>query len=350
MKDWRKTVIRLPASMADAIAAIDRGALQICLVTDHDGMLMGTVTDGDVRRAILGGLPLDAPAERVMRTQPLAARDTDPRHRWLEQMQVRDVRQLPLVDAAGRVVGLALRDEMLGAGPDRDNVVVLMVGGLGSRLMPLTQHTPKPLLKVGSRPILETIVEGFVAQGFRNFYFTVNYKAEMIRAHFGDGSAFGARITYVEEPDRLGTAGALALLPDRPSAPLIVMNGDLLTRVDFAGLLDFHREHAAEATMCVREFDFQVPYGVVRTEAERILSIEEKPVHSFLVNAGIYVLDPAVLTEIPAGGAYDMPQLFSAIAARNGRACVFPIREYWVDIGHIDDLRRADGEFHQVFN
>jgi NDP-sugar pyrophosphorylase family protein len=228
--------------------------------------------------------------------------------------------------------------------------VVLMVGGLGTRLRPLTEETPKPLLRVGGKPILQTIVERFAAHGFTDFIFCVNYKAQMIRDHFGDGGRFGVRIEYIEESKRMGTAGALGLLPERPAEPFFVMNGDLLTNVNFENMLQYHLQNRAKASMCVREYDFQVPYGVVNIEEGLIRSIEEKPVHRFLVSAGIYMLDPSCLDLIPENAYYDMPALFERIVEEGGRAVSFPLREYWLDIGRMEEYERAKREYFEVFN
>jgi len=349
-KSWKNATLNQTGRVADAISIIDNSGVQICLVVDGDGRLAGTITDGDVRRGILRGLGLDTPVTDIMNHHPRVARPEDGRERIQRIMADNLLRQVPLVDSEGRLVGLVI-DKDLTRIPElgRDNPVVLMAGGLGNRLRPLTENTPKPLLRVGAKPLLETILEAFIAFDFRNFYISVNYKAEMVKDHFGDGSNLGCRISYLEEDRRLGTAGALGLLPECPTVPLIVMNGDLLTKVNFASLLEFHREHRSVATMCVREYDFQVPYGVVNIQDHRIVGIVEKPVHSFFVNAGIYVLDPSVLHLIPPDEPFDMTQLFDRIVAAGENTAVFPIREYWLDIGRIDDFERANGDFTRIF-
>jgi NDP-sugar pyrophosphorylase family protein len=225
-----------------------------------------------------------------------------------------------------------------------------MAGGLGSRLQPLTNECPKPMLRVGNKPILETILDNFIDYGFQRFYFAINYKADIITEHFGNGSKWGVDIRYLHEDRRLGTAGALSLLPEKIIDPLVVMNGDLLTKTNFKQLLDFHSLQAGLATMCVSEYDFQVPYGVVRTKDSRILGIDEKPIHRFFVNAGIYVLEPAALKSIPSATYFDMPSLFDCIIAIDFDTSVFPVREYWLDIGHMNDFDRACMEFPHVFS
>jgi NDP-sugar pyrophosphorylase family protein len=224
-----------------------------------------------------------------------------------------------------------------------------MVGGLGTRLRPLTQDTPKPMLPVGGKPILQTIVEKFASYGFVNIVMCVNYKSEIIQNHFGDGSRFGVTIEYIFENERMGTAGALSLLSQRPEEPFFVMNGDLLTNVNFEHLLEFHEHHNAVATMCVREYDFQVPYGVVNIQEGKIITIEEKPVHKFFVSAGIYMLEPKSIEHIPSNTFYDMPTLFEKLIAMNENALSFPLREYWLDIGRMEEYEKANSEYHEVF-
>jgi NDP-sugar pyrophosphorylase family protein len=231
----------------------------------------------------------------------------------------------------------------------RDNWVVLMAGGLGSRLGELTRSCPKPLLRVGPQPILEIILERFIEHGFRQFFISINYKKEMIRDYFGDGSRWGVVIDYLEEYDRMGTAGSLALLPDRPAAPLLVMNGDLLTRVDFARALEFHYERDVQATMCVRKFSQTVPYGVVEVDQHHLLRIVEKPVEEYLVNAGIYVLDPDVLSLIPGGEYMDMTDLFRRVLQAGHTTAAFPFDDYWLDIGRMPDFQQACQDYPTVF-
>ncbi len=348
MKDFSQTLVGPGMPILEAIKAIEAGSRQIALVVDDARHLLGTVTDGDIRRGILRGIGLDQPVSAVMNSHPLTANLNQERDAILRLMRDREIHQIPLLDSGGRLVGLETLDELI----HRDQVdvwVVLMAGGLGTRLRPLTENTPKPLLSVGGRPLLETIIESFANQGFQRIFLSVNYKAEMFEQHFGDGSRYGVSIEYINEPDRRGTAGALTLLPTRPENPLIVMNADLLTTLDFRQFLEFHRSQRAKATMGVREYSFQVPYGVVRADQARLLSITEKPVQQFFVSAGMYVLEPDALNVIPNDTFYDMPMLFEALLAQGAEASVFPVREYWLDIGRLDDLERAQSEFGKVF-
>ncbi|AVM74867.1 D-glycero-alpha-D-manno-heptose 1-phosphate guanylyltransferase [Magnetospirillum gryphiswaldense MSR-1] len=349
-KGWAKSLIGPDGKIAEALEILETGGLQICLVVDTGNRLIGTITDGDVRRGILKGISLDAPATLIMNSKPRVVSPADSQQRIQSLMDDLFLRHVPMVDANGVLVDLITSVDYLRAQQKlADNVVVLMAGGLGSRLRPLTAQTPKPLLKVGSQPLLEIILENFVAAHFKRFYISVNYKAEMVKDHFGDGSKWGCQIEYLEENERLGTAGALSLIQEQINAPMVVMNGDLLTKVNFRNLLDFHREHDSIATMCVREYDFQVPYGVVNIENHRITGLVEKPIHNFFVNAGIYVLSPQALDYIPKGQYYDMTQLFQTLLDIKRETAVFPIREYWLDIGHIADFERANGEFHSIF-
>lgn len=347
-KDWRKTLIDRGATLGEAVRALESGSLQICLVVDGEGRLVGTVTDGDVRRALLAGRALESPVAGVMKTQPLTwPADGDP-VALLQIMSEREIRQVPLLDDQGRVVDLTLREDLLSPGP-LPNWVVLMAGGQGIRLKPITDGRPKPLVVVGDKPLMENILEAFIGHQFRNFYISVNYMADKIRDHFGDGSNWGVRVRYLEETEKLGTAGALGLLPGRPEHPLIVMNGDVLTKVDFRNLLDYHNRRKATATVCIREYDFQVPFGVVRLDGDLITGIDEKPVQSYFVNAGIYVLDPQVLDHVEPGSPLDMPTLLERLMADGLSVAAFPVREYWVDIGQMDDLWRAMIEHKEMF-
>ena len=263
-------------------------------------------------------------------------------------VKLKAVRQIPLLDAEDSVTGIEILTDLIQP-RERENRVVLMAGGIGSRLRPLTNDCPKPLIQVGNKPILETILENFIEYGFRHFYISVNYMADMVQDHFKDGSRWNVDIRYIHEDKAMGTAGPIGLLPETLNQPLLVMNGDLLTKVNFQQLLDFHLEHQSQATMCVREYDFQVPYGVVRLEKHRLLQIEEKPVQRFFVNAGIYVLEPGALKHIPQGDYFDMTDLFAKIIAQGSETAAFPIREYWIDIGRLDDLERAKGEYTGIF-
>ena len=348
MKDWRNAIIPLSATVRDAAETLNRASLQIALVAEADGRLKGVITDGDVRRGILAGKTLDSPASEIMQTKFFSASPDQDQAELLKTMRQREFRQVPLLDADGRLVGLRTLLDMV-TPASRDNWVVLMAGGLGQRLRPLTEDCPKPLLTVGNKPLLKTILDQFAEYGFNKFYISVNYRAEMVEDYFGDGSKHGVEIRYLREKNQLGTAGAVGLMPDKPDAPIFVMNGDLLTRVDFPGMLAFHREQQAKATMAVRSFDIQVPYGVVSVENHRITRLEEKPTHKFFVNAGIYVLDPDVAASIPPDEYLDMPTLFGRLMEQGETTAAFPIHEYWMDIGRKQDFDQANFDYDMHF-
>jgi dTDP-glucose pyrophosphorylase/predicted transcriptional regulator len=348
MKDWKKTLIRPTTPILEAIKIIDAGALQIALVTDDTIRLVGIVTDGDIRRALLKGISLDQPVNLIMNREFTTVDTHASREDTLALMKARDLRQIPVVDYKGVVVDLKILNDMIEI-PNRDNWVVIMAGGFGTRLQPLTEECPKPLLKVGDRPLLETILRNFIEFGFRKFYFSVNYKGAMIEEFFGNGSTWGAEIQYIYEKQKLGTAGALGLLPENPTRSLIVMNGDVLTKVNFHHLLDFHEAHRAKATICVRDYHFQFPYGIIRKDQYRLTGIDEKPTQRFFVNAGIYVFEPEVLQFIPQNSHVDMPAIFERLIAEKYETVVFPIREYWMDIGRLEDFERANGEYRENF-
>jgi dTDP-glucose pyrophosphorylase len=346
---WRDTVIGSDATILNAVQCLDRTGAQICLVCDADGRLAGTVTDGDIRRGLLKALTLEASVTQVMNRDPLVGAPGDTPGELLEIMSRSLLRQIPIVDAQRRVIDLKVWNDLSRAGRIRDNWVILMAGGQGNRLRPLTDERPKPLLTVGRKPLLESTLEAFLVFGFRRFFISVNYKADMVKAHFGDGHRWGCEIAYLEEETQLGTAGALGLLPDRPTEPLIVMNGDVLTKVNFETLLEAHRKHQAAATMCVREYEFTVPFGVIDIEDHRIRGIAEKPVHRSFVNAGIYVLEPRALDRVPKGERLDMTELFGSLVAAGETTAAFPIWEYWIDVGRIDDFNQANFDYSRIF-
>jgi len=345
---WKNILISPDTPLVGAIDIIDALGLQIALVINENGQLLGTVTDGDIRRAILKKLGLDTPVNQIMNRQPQFIHQHTSRENALLLMKSKKIRQIPVLDDDNRVVGLEIADELLKPSL-RDNWVILMAGGLGKRLQPLTESCPKPLLKVGNKPVLETVLESFIEQGFRHFYIAVNYKAEMIIQHFGDGSQWNVEIRYLHERQQLGTAGALSLLPSQPDHPLLLMNGDILTKINFGQLLDFHQKNLTPATICIKEQYNQIPYGVVTIKQNRLQQIDEKPLQHFFINAGLYVFNPEILNLIPSDTYLDIPELIHRLMQNRQEIAVFPIREYWIDIGHIDDYEKANNEFAEVF-
>ena len=350
MKPWRKALVNSDATLEQAIEVLDKAALRIALVVDANDTLLGTLTDGDVRRALLKHLPLETPVKQVMNAQPKTAEQSWTESRILAVMEQHELLQLPLVDAEKRVVGLANLHDILNK-HRHDNPVFLMAGGFGTRLRPLTNNCPKPMLKVGDKPILEQILLNFVEAGFHRFYISTHYMPEVIRDYFGNGEKWGISIQYVHEEEPLGTGGALGLLPhDEIDQPLFMMNGDLLTSLNLHSFLEFHETHNGVATMCVREYEHQVPYGVITSEGTQIKSMVEKPVHRFFVNAGIYLLDPALVKSVEPGTRIDMPTLLEQQIDGGNAVNMFPIHEYWLDIGRMDDFHKAQTEVQDRLN
>lgn len=347
--NWQDSIVSPQTSLKDAIARMNASALQVGLVLNTNQNLAGILTDGDVRRAILAGISLDIDVSEVMNPNPTTISLLASRTDMLALMRRKVIHHLPIVDEKDRVVGLATLDDLIGA-VERPNWVVLMAGGLGTRLRPLTKECPKPMLAVGGKPILDIIIKSFASQGFKNIFISVNYKAEMIEDYFQGGEQWGVNLTYLHEQKRLGTAGALSLLPKKPKEPIIVMNADLLTQMSFDSLLLFHQSENSLATMAVREYDFQVPYGVVRVDETRIQEIEEKPVQRFFVNAGIYALSPEALDLLPEDTFFDMPTLFEELIAAGQCTTAYPLQEYWLDIGRLEEFERAQVEWRGVYN
>ncbi len=348
MRNSKKISISPQATIKEAIETIDKGVMQIALVVEND-RLIGTITDGDIRRGFLNGRSLADKIEGLYNTAPFTGALGQTSEDLVQLALARGIKQLPILDDDGKLVGIEYIDDYL-RGPEKPNAIVLMAGGLGTRLRPLTAEMPKPMLTVGSKPILETILESFSHYGFRNFYLSVNYKADKIRNYFKDGGQYGVNINYLTETTKLGTAGALSLLPNNIKDPIIIMNGDLLTNVNFERLLNYHLLAKAEATMCIREYKLQIPYGVVKTEGATIQEIIEKPTQNFFVNAGIYVLSPSALKLIPENSFFDMPQLFQNLIDEKRKACSFPITDYWMDIGQPNDFKQANSEYDEIFD
>ncbi len=349
MKNYTDILLKPTSTIKEALQIIDSGAMKIALVIDKDEKLLGTLTDGDIRRGLLNNLSLDDSIESVIFKTPTVCNVEDTKEDILKVAIERKLYQVPIVDNEGKLVGIEEMDELLKPSV-RMNKVVLMVGGLGTRLRPLTENIPKPMLKVGNKPILETIILNFKKYGFTNIILSVSYKSEIIEEYFKDGREFGVNIEYIHETKRMGTAGALSLMREKLNEPFFVMNGDLLTNINFEHMMEYHLSNKAIATMGVREYDFQVPYGVVNVDGENILSIEEKPVHSFFVSGGVYVLESKVLEFIPNDEFYDMPTLFEKVIENKMKSVSFPIREYWLDIGRLEEFEKANNEFIEVFN
>ncbi len=348
MKSIDKIRLKSSSTVREAMIAIDDGAMKIAVVVDEDGKLVGILTDGDIRRGLIDGMTLSNSIEKIIQTNPIVCFVNDSKEDILAKSLGKKIYHVPVLDANNRVVGIEDIDTLL-ASQTKVNKVVLMVGGLGSRLRPLTEETPKPMLKVGNKPILETIINNFKQYGFKDIILSVNYKADIVKEYFGDGKKFGVNIEYIHEEKRMGTAGALSLMRGKFDEPFFVMNGDLLTNVNFEHFLNFHKENGSHATMAVREYEYQVPFGVINQEEGRITSIIEKPMQRFYVNAGIYILNPEVINMIEDNTFYDMPTLFDDLIKSNKAPISFPVHEYWLDIGQMNELKQARDEYASVF-
>lgn len=345
---WKNILINKNTTILESLKKITVGTAQIALVVDEDLHLIATVTDGDIRTGILEGVTLEDSVEKIMNCHPIkAVVNLKNREQLLELMLSHHIRQLPIVDEFGKVVGLQTLDELLLV-KKRQNLVVIMSGGEGVRLRPLTNDLPKPMLAVGGKPLLEINIEKLRAQGFERFCLTVGYKATIIKDYFGDGSKWGISIQYIHEEQPLGTAGALVFLENQESLPFVVMNGDLLTMTRFDNLLDFHVNNAADCTLCIREFDYQLPYGVVEIKNQNVICINEKPNYRFPVNAGLYVFNPSLVSLIPRDQPMQMPDFLDKLISMGYSTKVFPLIEYWSDIGQLKDYEKACREFEEV--
>jgi dTDP-glucose pyrophosphorylase/CBS domain-containing protein len=339
-------VVFLTNTIRETMAVIDKGVKGIALVIDDDRRLLGTITDGDVRRAILASVDLNEGVGTLLKAKrnsahgvPVTAPIGLESEALLLLMRDHNLRQIPLLDGNQRVVGLSTIDQLIPS-DELSLQALIMAGGYGTRLRPLTDEMPKPMLPVGDRPLLELIVQQLRDAGIRRVSLATHYKGEIISNHFKDGQGFGVEINYVLEDQPLGTAGALGLL-GQSDEPILLINGDILTRVDFRAMLNFHREHEADLTVGVRQYEFSVPYGVVKTDGVAVTGISEKPILREFINAGIYLLNPSVQRLIPNGESYDIPDLIDLLVGQKGRVVCFPITEYWLDIGKSDHYDQA---------
>lgn len=340
---WRKTMLPATATVQEAIANLVESGLQIALVVAPDGKLLGTITDGDIRRGLLRGLSLQSGIDSVVHREPMVVPPKFTHEMVLQLMRSNKLHQMPVVNEHGQVAGLHLWDELLEP-RSRPNLVVIMAGGKGTRLRPHTEHCPKPLLPVAGKPMLEHIIERARGEGFHRFALSVHYLGHMIEEHFGDGLRLQVQIQYLRETSPLGTAGALGLLEQRPQEAILVSNGDVMTDIHYGDLLDFHNRQGAAATMAVRLHELQHPFGVVQTDGIDITGFEEKPVVSSYVNAGIYVLSPSALDVLRKGEPCDMPTLFTRLHQRGERTIVYPMHEPWLDVGRPEDYRQANAD------
>lgn len=345
--DQKKPFISPKTTIIDTLKVIDDTAMEIALVVNENTTLLGTVTDGDIRRGIIKGADLQSPIENLMNRNPVVAGHNTPDDELLFIMTNRSIKHLPILDSQKHVIRLVQLKDLIARKP-RSNAAVIMAGGLGSRLGELTRQTPKPLLPIGGRPVLALIIEQLRRHGIENIFVSINYKSEMIKNYFSENPVAGVSLGFLEETEFLGTAGSLSLLEDSFQAPLIVMNGDILSPVNFGNLLQMHITAAKPMTVCTRQFSFQIPYGVLQMRGDELVDIEEKPSHSIFINAGIYVIDPSVLSLVEKGKCLDMPDLIKLVKHSMGGVGCYPVSEFWLDIGTPSDYSKARSSFSDM--
>jgi dTDP-glucose pyrophosphorylase len=339
----RQSCVSIDGTLLDVLRSLEASNAQIALVIDESTRLQGVVTDGDIRRALLRGASLDAPVRGYTTTRFVSVDPQTSRDRVLDLMQARVVGQIPVLERDGRVVGLHLLRELVG-GPPRANWALVMAGGKGLRLRPVTEYVPKPMLEVAGRPILERIILHLVGYGIQRIFLSVNYLAEVIERHFGDGERFGCRIEYLREDKPLGTGGALSLLPAAPEMPMLALNGDLVAQWDVERLIGFHDTGGFAATVAIHEYAHTVPFGVLTLDGTRVVDMQEKPTFSWRTNAGIYVLSPEVIARVPKDTEFPLPGLLEDCVSRGESVGAFPLEGDWIDVGRQTELRRARGE------
>ena len=337
---WVKAILPTGSSIMQAVQVLNEASLKIVLVTDELGALIGTISDGDIRRGLLKGLELSSSIDPIVHKNALVVPPELTREVVLQFMIANKLQQIPIVNEKMQVVGLHLWDEI--SIPNvRPNVMVIMAGGKGTRLHPQTENCPKPMLPVNGKPILEHIIERARVEGFSHFIFAIHHLGYMIEDYFGDGESFDVRIEYLREDSPLGTAGALSLLEPVPNSPFVITNGDVLTDIHYGELLDFHVQHNSTATMAVRIHESQNPFGVVQTQGIEITGYEEKPISRTYINAGVYAMDPAALSFLTKAAPCDMPNLFELIQNNGKRTVAYPVHERWLDVGRPGDLLTA---------
>ena len=341
--NWRGGVLPVSATLRDAINNLNESSLKIVLIVNEQGQLQGTVSDGDIRRGLLGAVSLDSPIVEVLHTNPFIVPEGMERDLVVQIMVANKIQQLPIVNSDNQLVGLHQWDDVAVI-TARLNTLVIMAGGKGTRLQPHTENCPKPMLEVAGKPMLEHIIERAKADGFQNFVISVHYMGHMIKDYFGDGAAMGISISYLNESEPLGTAGALSLLDPKPSMPIVVSNGDVISDIRYSDLLDFHERHDAAATMTVKLHEIEHQFGVVNMNGIEISGFEEKPVIQNHINAGVYVLDPGSVGELVHGDHCDMPSLFERLRLKGHRIVAYPMHEPWLDVGRPNDLAKANGE------
>lgn len=338
---WKQITILVNSTIEQAVQILNQVGLKIVLITDKNGVLQGTISDGDIRRGLMNGLTLSSPIEKIVNYQPLVVPPGIERKMVIKLMTVNKIQQIPIINEEMQVVGLHTWDE-ISVTNVRANAMVIMVGGKGTRLHPQTENCPKPMIKVSGKPILEHIINRAKAEGFVNFILAINYLGNVIEDYFGNGERFGINIEYLREKTPLGTAGALSLLDPLPTSAFVVTNGDVFTDIRYGEVLDFHCRNNGRATMAINLHEWQNPFGVVKTDGLQIIGYEEKPISQSYINAGVYVLEPSVIKLLRKSSKYDMPEVFTILQEMNEPVIAYPSHEQWTDLGRLEDLVRLE--------
>ena len=344
MDNYKDTVLRENMKIKDAILTIEKSHTKIGLVVDKDFKLIATISDGDIRRGILKGLTLDSPITEILNSNFISVEADKNRDEIIEIMKVNDINQIPIINEEGKLIGLHLLNEFIGK-KEINNIVVIMAGGKGKRLRPLTEICPKPMLKIGEKPILEIIINRFKEYGFKNFYISVNYLKEQVINYFEDGQKWNINIQYIIEKNPLGTAGSLKKLPTSEKKPYLLVNGDVICSFNPLQVLEFHNINKSDITICAHNYEHNIPFGVIETKGIKFQKILEKPTFHHLINAGVYVIDPILNKFIPEDKFFDMPDFINKCSINNKEINVFPIHEYWLDIGLHENLKEARKKF-----
>lgn len=338
MKNWQNLVIREGETIKSVMGLFEKNNAQIAIVATQDNILVGTVTDGDIRRGILKNIDLNDSIKQVVNYKPVTVAQNTPYQEVFQKAVALDLKYIPIVNEKKEIKGVYSKEDLVSA-PLRDNPVVIMAGGEGLRMRPLTNTIPKPLVDLNGTPIIERLLVHLINQGFKDFYLSINYLGDMIENYFGDGKRWGVSISYLKEDRKLGTAGSLKLLDDRKiENNVIVLNGDLVTNINFGQLVDYHVSETADATIGAQKVFLKVPYGVINYQDNRVLSLKEKPLASYCVNCGIYVLSPNIIKEIQIDDKIDMTCLINQLTQQKKKVILFPIYEDWQDIGNLRDL------------
>jgi len=349
-RDLSNLIIKSNSTIFDAMGLINSNAKGILIVVDNLNKILGTITDGDIRRALLSGKSLKSLIENLYNSNFIFANVdtniTEIKRKFIDNK----IKLIPVVDENNKVLNYYEIDDFIDYNRiEKDNPVLIMAGGLGTRLQPLTNEIPKPMLKVGNKPILETIIEQFRNYGFRNILISINYRGDIIENYFRDGEDFGVTINYIKETKRLGTAGAIRLAEKYLNRPFFVINGDILTNINFNNILQYHFDNKYSMTIGSRVYDMQVPYGVLNVDESCITSLEEKPIYSYVVSGGIYVLNQEVIASIPKNKYYDITELINKLTRDKNKIGSYPINDYWMDIGKVEDYYKANDEIDKYF-